>query len=196
MENLQNETTPSASSALKPGEFRTLIQEAVREFVSLEQAKSEPAVKAELEEERRRREQLERKMNDLIEENRRSRQMAEEADRNSAIRTELQRLGVQKVDLAWKAVKDEIVRSQDGQLVARTSQGDVSVKDYLNNFVQENPELLPARISGGSGAAQPTKTSTPTAGSFDLDKIRPGMSMDELERARQEIARVAMQLHR
>ena len=32
------------------------------------------------------------------------------------------------------------------------------------------------------------------ASSFDMDKIRPGMPKEELERARQEIARVAMQM--
>jgi len=50
----------------RTGDIRHLIQEAVREFVSLEQAKSEPAYKIELEEERRRREALERKMNELV----------------------------------------------------------------------------------------------------------------------------------
>ena len=53
-------------------------------------------------------------MNELVEENKRSRQQAEEAERGSAIRTELQRLGVAKVDLAFKAVKDDIVRTEDG----------------------------------------------------------------------------------
>ncbi len=33
----------------------------------------------------------------------------------------------------------------------------------------------------------------PAAGSIDLDKIRPGMSPEELERVRQEILRVASQ---
>lgn len=181
------------TEAPKSPDIRALIQEAIREFVSQETAKSEPAYKAELEEERRRRESLERRMNELVEENRRSRQLAEEADRNSAIRTELQRLGVQKVDLAYKAVKDDIQRAEDGRLVARTGQGELGIKEYLTHFVGENPELLPARIVGGSGA-----TGNPRPGSyssaFDLDKIRPGMPKEELERARQEIARVASQL--
>ena len=59
-----------------------------------------------MQEERKRREQLERRLNELVEENKRSRQMAEEAERSAAIRAELQRLGVAKVDLAFKAVQD------------------------------------------------------------------------------------------
>ena len=181
------------TEAPKTPDMRSLIQEAIREFVSQETAKSEPAYKAELEEERRRRETLERRMNELVEENRRSRQMAEEADRNSAIRVELQRLGVQKVDLAYKAVKDDIQRAEDGRLVAKTGQGELGIKEYLTHFVSENPELLPARIVGGSGATGNARPGSYSS-AFDLDKIRPGMPKEELERARQEIARVASQL--
>jgi len=185
-ENKQTETPKSP-------DIRALIQDAIREFVNQETAKSEPAYKAELEDERRRRESLERRMNELVEENRRSRLMAEEADRNSAIRTELQRLGVNKVDLAYKAVKDDIQRTDDGRLVARTGQGELGLKEYLTHFVSENPELLPARMVGGSGAAGNQRMSTYSS-AFDMDKIRPGMPKEELERARQEIARVAQQL--
>jgi len=185
-EHLNNE-------APKSPDIRALIQDAIREFVSQETAKSEPAYKAELEEERRRRESLERRMNELVEENRRSRSMAEEADRNASIRTELQRLGVSKVDLAYKAVKDDIQRTDDGRLVAKTDNGEQSIKEYLTHFVSENPELLPARMVGGSGASGNQRTGT-FSSSFDLDKIRPGMPKEELERARQEIARVALQM--
>lgn len=190
-ENKQDQTGPN-----KGVDFRNLIQEAVREFVNLEQSKSEPAYKAELEDERRRRETLERRMNELVEENRKSRQLAEEAERSSSIRSELQRLGVQKLDLAFRAVKDDILRTEDGRLVGRTRDGEVTVKDYLINFVNENPELLPARIPGGSGASTSSKApSSVPAGSFDIDKIRPGMPKEELERARLEISRIAQQIN-
>src|SRR5258708_38043116 len=186
------EETNKPEAANTP-DIRLLVQDAIREFVSQESAKSEPAYKAELEDERRRRETLERRMNELVEENRRSRLMAEEADRNSTIRSELQRLGVSKVDLAYKAVKDDIQRAEDGRLIARTGQGELGMKEFLAHFVNENPELLPARMVGGSGASGNHRMS-PIGGSFDLDKIRPGMAKEELERARQEIARVAQQL--
>jgi hypothetical protein len=105
----------------------------------------------------------------------------------------LQRLGVIKVDLAYKAVKDDIQRTDDGRLVARTGQGELGVKEYLTHFVSENPELLPARVAGGSGASGNQRASMYSS-AFDLDKIRPGMPKEELERARQEIARVASQM--
>ena len=149
-ENMNNE-------ASKTPDIRALIQDAIREFVNQETAKSEPAYKAELEEERRRRESLERRMNELVEENRRGRLMAEEADRNSSIRTELQRLGVSKVDLAYKAVKDDIQRTEDGRLIAKTAEGELGLKEYLTHFVSENPELLPARMVGRSSGFSLTK---------------------------------------
>jgi len=174
----------------------TLVRQAIDEFVRADQNKKEPAYKTELQEERRRREELEHRLNDLVDENKRSRQMAEEAERSSAIRAELQRLGVGKVELAYKAVKDDIARTEDGRLIGKTDGGDVGMKEYLANFVTSNPEFLPARISGGSGVAPSHKTSSSSSGGIDLEKIRPGMSAEDLERARQEIARIASQSFR
>ena len=171
----------------------TLVRQAIDEFVRADQNRKEPAYKTELQEERRRREELEHRFNDLVEENKRSRQMAEEAERSSAIRAELQRLGVGKVELAYKAVKDDIARTEDGRLIGKTDGGDVGIKEYLANFVTSNPEFLPARISGGSGVTPSQKTSSSSSGGIDLEKIRPGMSGEDLERARQEISRIASQ---
>ncbi|HUA18310.1 MAG TPA: hypothetical protein VMB25_06160 [Bryobacteraceae bacterium] len=173
-------------------DLRSLIRGVIEEFVQAEQVKAEPAYKTELLDERKRREELERRVNELVKENERSRELADEADRNSAIRGELQRLGVAKVDLAYRAVKDDIRRGEDGRLIARGGGGEVPLRDYLTQFVQENPELLPARITGGSGMGSGPKAASPTGG-LSLDKIRPGMSPEELEKVRQEISRVAGQ---
>jgi hypothetical protein len=174
-------------------DIQALVRQAIQEYANAEQAKSEPAHQAELLEERKRREQLERRLNELVEENKRSRQVAEEAERSSAVRAELQRLGVAKIDLAFKAVQDGVVRTQDGRLVARGDNGDVPVKDYLAAFVNENPEFLPARIPGGTGMT--TTFKAPVAGreTVELEQIRPGMSADEMQRVREEIVRVASQ---
>jgi hypothetical protein len=172
-------------------DIQNIIRQAIQEFTKQEQVRSEPAHKAELVEERKRREQLERRLNELVEENKRSRKQAEEAERGSAIRNELQRLGVAKVDVAFRATQDGIVRGEDGRLIARTDSGEVGYKEYLANFVNENPEFLPARISGGSGMSSTQKA--PSAEPVDLDKIRPGMSKEEMDRVRQEIVRVASQ---
>ncbi len=172
----------------------TIVQQAIDEYMKQDTVRREPAYKAELQEERRRREQLEKRLNEMAEENKRSRAMAEEAQRSSSIRSELQRLGVTKVDLAYKAVQDGILRSEDGRLVARSENGEQTAAEYLSRFVQENPEFLPARIAGGSGVTGAQKSSGPaTHGTIDLNSISPSMSKEELERVRQEILRVAQQ---
>ena len=173
----------------------SIVRQTIEEYSRRDQAKTEPAYKAELQDEIKRREQLERRLNELVEENKRTRQLAEETDRGSAIRTELQRLGVSKVDLAFKAVRDDIVRTEDGRLVARGDAGEVSVKEFLSGFVTANPEFLPARISGGSGVTT-HKAPPDGGGNVDIDKIKPGMSREEMERVRQEIIRVASQSQR
>jgi hypothetical protein len=178
-------------------ELKSVVREVIGEFLQLEKSKAEPAYKAELADERRKREQLERKLNDLVEENQRSRQRAEEAERGAAIRAELQKLGVTKIDLAFKAVKDEVVRNEQGLLVGRGAAGDADLKDYLQKFVQENPELLPARVSGGSGATLSQRgggqQQNASGSGIDIDRIKPGMDPEELDRVRREIARITAQ---
>jgi hypothetical protein len=71
--------------------------------------------------------------------------------------------------------------------------GDQPMNDFLAGFVEENPEFLPARIAGGTGMTGARKTAAAGAVSVDFDKIGPSMSKEELERARQEILRVASQ---
>jgi len=174
-------------------DIQAVIRQAIQEFTTNEQSKSEPAYKVELQDERKRREQLERRLNEVVEENKRSRMAAEEAERSSAIRAELQRLGVAKIDLAFKAVQDGIVRAEDGRLVAHGDSGDASMKEYLSSFVAENPEFLPARISGGTGMSGNVKAPGTGREAVDLERIRPGMSAEEMQRVREEIVRVASQ---
>jgi hypothetical protein len=174
-------------------DIQAIVRQAVQEFVNNEQAKTEPAHKAELQDERKRREQLERRLNELVEENKRSRKMAAEAERSSTVRAELQRLGVGKIDLAFRAVQDGIVRTEDGRLVARSEAGDTPLKEYLTAFVNENPEFLPARIAGGTGMTATLKAPAAGRETVDLERIRPGMSAEEMQRVREEIVRVASQ---
>ena len=178
--------------ASTPLDIRDVVRQTVEEFIRGEHQKAEPAYKAELQDERKRREGLEARLNQLVEENRKTRAQAEETDRSSQIRSELQRLGVAKIDLAFKAVRDDIVRTEDGRLQARGPENK-SLQDYLAGFVQENPELLPARIAGGSGAQTPSKGTPPTVSPIELNAIRPGMSKDELDQVRKEISRIASQ---
>lgn len=172
-------------------DIRGIIRDAIEEYARKEADKAEPAYKNELVEERKRREQLERRVNELVQENARSRQAAEEAERSASIRSELQKLGVTKVDLAFKAVRDDVRRAEDGRLVAESERGTVNLREYLSQFVNENPEFLPARNLGGSGVTAAPKGSPAHSATVDLDGIKPGMSPEELDRVRQEIARIA-----
>lgn len=174
-------------------DIQAIVRQAVQEFVSNEQAKNEPAYKTELQEERRKREALERRLNEMAEQNRRSQKMAEEAERGAAVRAELQRLGVAKIDLAFKAVQDGIQRGPDGRFVARGESGEVPIKEYLTAFVNENPEFLPARIAGGTGMTSTLKTPQTGGEGISIERIRPGMNAEEMQRVREEIVRVASQ---
>jgi len=190
---MESEVKPALAGAMEqPNDVRRIIREAIEEFARKESSKAEPAYRNELAEERKRREQLEKRVNELVQENARSRQAAEEAERSATIRAELQRLGVVKVDLAYRAVKDDIQRAEDGRLTGTTERGAVGLRDYLTQFVHENPEFLPARNLGGSGLTG-TQRTQPAAAPVELDKIKPGMSQEEIERVRQEIARIASQ---
>jgi hypothetical protein len=174
-------------------DVQAIVRQAVQEYVSNEHAKTEPAYKVELQEERKRREQLERRLNEVVEENKRSRKAADEAERGSAVRAELQRLGVAKIDLAFRAVQDGIIRAEDGRLVAKNENGEYPLKEYLASFVNENPEFLPARIAGGTGMTATHKVPASASETVTLDRIRPGMSKEEMQRVREEIVRVTSQ---
>jgi hypothetical protein len=188
-----SEDITSENQPVSGQDVKDIVRQAIQEFVQSEQRKAEPAYKAELQDERRRRESLESRLNLLVEENKKARAMAEETDRNSQIRSELQRLGIAKVDLAFRAVKDDITRSEDGRLLSKGPEPK-TLQDYLSNFVQQNPELLPARISGGSGAKTPVRSGSHEATSgIVLESIKPGMKKEDLEAVRAEISRIAQQ---
>lgn len=174
-------------------DIQAIVKQALQEFVTHEQAKNEPAYKAELQDERRRREQLERRLNEVVEESRRNQAVAEEAERSSAIRSELQRLGVSKIDLAYKAVQDGVARGADGRFIARGEAGEMAMKEYLAAFVHDNPEFLPARIAGGAGVTSAPKAPGTGSEAISIERIRPGMNADEMQRIREEIVRVASQ---
>ena len=153
-------------------------------------ADTDPGLREKLIEERRRREGLERRVQELTDENHRSRQQSEQTDRFSRIQGTLQELGVKKVQLAFRLVKDEVFRGEDGDLYTDASGERMHYRDYLRRFVSENPEFLPPRIAGGSGARDSDRGELSSAG-FDLDRIRPGMSKEELAQAWKEVARLA-----
>ena len=167
-----------------------IVKKAISEFRRHTSEEEDAVLKGKLREERRRREELERRLNEMRQENRRTRQQAEESERNLQIRDALREFGVQKTDLAFRLVKDEIFRTEEGDLYADSEGERIPYREYLKRFVSENPEFLPPRITGGSGATGvPRREFSPSG--FDLERIRPGMSAEELAQAWKEVARLA-----
>ena len=60
-------------------DVKNVVRHVIEEFMRAEQSKAEPAYKAELIEERKRRETLEGRLNQLVEENRQARATAEQS---------------------------------------------------------------------------------------------------------------------
>jgi len=118
----------------KASDVQAIVRQAIQEFVTNEQSKNEPAYKAELQEERKRREQLERRLNELVAENKHSRQIAAEAERSSAVRAELQRLGVAKIDPGVQGGAGRNRANEDGRLVVRGDAGETPLKEQPGGF--------------------------------------------------------------
>lgn len=172
-------------------DLKRIIEEAIQKAYAQRDPET-AGLRSELLQERRKREQIEKRLNELVEENRSSKQLAEQTERHAAIKAELQQLGVVKVGLAFRAIRDDIIRGDDGRLYGRHDDGSSTpLHDYLAQWVAANAEFQPPRIAGGAGAA-PSRGSA-ADGHFELERIRPGMSAEEMERARAEVARVAGQ---
>ena len=91
--------------------MQQVVLEAIKQFAQAEQSRQEPVLKAELTEERKRREHLEGRVNQLVEENKRARAQADQAERESVVRAELQRLGVAK---PFGLLPDSTIESPSG----------------------------------------------------------------------------------
>lgn len=188
-----SEENVSGTEATAMPDLKLLVRSILEEVSVAQTQKAEPAYKAELDEEKRRRESLEKRFNELMEENRRKSALAESLERETAVKTELQKHGVTKVELAYRALKDDVLREKDGSLYVRSSEGALPVKEFIPKFLDENPELLPARNFGGSGAGSSPRSQQSAPG-IDIDSIRPGMSREDLAKVRLEIARLAKEL--
>ena len=177
-------------------DIHAIVRQAIQEFVSAEQSKSEPAYKTELLEVRPRRQQLERRLNEVVEEEQARPPAGAEEVGGAAPRPSAPSCS------AW-AFKKWIWHSRQFRIPssapmtevssARGEHGEVSAKDYLSSFVKENPEFLPARIAGGTGITATLKSPATGGEPITLDRIRPGMSAEEMQRVREEIVRVASQ---
>lgn len=110
-------------------------------------------------------------------------------EQNAILRTELGKLGVaaERVDAAMRIFGPDVKRAQDGSLVGGADE--VPLAEWLGETMKGHQYLLPPKDVGGAGT-RPGGVHASTK-PVDIDSIRPGMSADDLARARAEIARVA-----
>ena len=119
-----------------------------QEYMRQHTARPEPAYKTELQEERRRREQLEKRLNEMGGEQESAGEAAN--SERGAIRAELQRLGV--VKSIWLTGRcRRIVRTEDGRLLRARRYGKPMKRIPNGICTARILEFLPARISGGTG---------------------------------------------
>jgi septal ring factor EnvC (AmiA/AmiB activator) len=101
---MENDELSESSASMRETAARieSGIQQAVDSYLRNGSEQDMNSLEKKLTEERQRREQLERRLGELKEENHRTRQKAEQAERFGQVRDELQQLGVQKVQLAFR----------------------------------------------------------------------------------------------
>jgi len=110
-------------------DIQGIVRTAVREFLADLRFQVEPAYKAELQEERR------------------PEHLAEKAEISSAVRVELQRLGVVKAGVLSRGIEADVQRTEDGALVVVEEPGKVTpIRVYLRQFVEQNPEFLQKNV--------------------------------------------------
>ena len=184
----------AAAAAERPGNgVRSVLEELVREMLpslaskimrpgpevpQLDEAGVERIV-AELESTRRELEQL------------RSEKLSQ--DREIFLREQIRSLGVRNVDLAYRAVREDVHKDQDGSWIAEVGGATVPATQFLKQFIARNPDLIPARMILGSGAPSRTEEADHEC---DLDQIRPGMDPASMRRAREAVVRIIAQTKR
>ncbi len=80
----------------------------------------------------------------------------------------------------------DVVRDEDGNLVAKTDKGNITVPEFIQQQAETVPGFLAAQGRGGSGASQggvikPAKT-------VHIEDIKPGMPQDQKAAAWQQVA--------
>ncbi len=153
---------------------------------------AEKRLLAQLQREQRERAKLARRMEKLEAHALAKEKQAEERERQAAIRSELAGLSVTKTDAAFKIIRDDIYRGEDGKLYAKNAEGDeVPLKEYVAGWLKGFPEFQPPRTAGGTGATGGSRQDSSAAGTVTLEDIRPGMKPEEKQRVYRRIAELA-----
>ncbi len=174
-------------------DVQTIVQQAIDEYMRQDSARREPAYKTELQEERRRREQLEKRMNETGA--RRTSAAARWRRRPSG----RQQFGRSCRSWGWRKSTWLIRRCRTGSSARKTDAWWRAATTATCQRISVGICTGESGVSAGEdcwrnrddGNAE-SRTAANTGG-IDLDKISPSMSKEDLERVRQEILRVASQ---
>lgn len=99
-----------------------------------------------------------------------------EEKRVSAVSAALTEVGVQKVALALRALLPDVKRGEDGAYYTGPDDNPTPLKESISQFVKDNPEFIPARGQGGSGAGAGGKR--PAGGVVRKDDLMEETNMD------------------
>jgi hypothetical protein len=163
--------------------------ELIREEIALALARLKPSVAIQHNEAEEAAESLEALKQALAASRQEAAELKAEASRlrkDKYLRQTLSALGVENLDLAVKAVHEDIVENGDRQWVTTPASGAVPAQQYLAEFLKKNRELLPARRLQGAGMPASRMES---GGGVDLEEIRPGMDPATLRKVRDAIGR-------
>lgn len=183
---MSEETDRAAAIETEPSQ-RSPAEASAREEAAVAGEDREAEFARLLAEERRQREAAEAALDALRLEMKAAEERHQSEGWEGSVRAELKRLGVAKVELAFRAVESGLRRAPGADAASGAE-----LQEQLKRFVADNPEFLPPRIRGGSGSSAAFRTEERRLG-VDLDKIRPGMAPELMEQARREIARIAAQ---
>jgi hypothetical protein len=115
-------------------DIKQIIRDTVRETLAQAEA---PEYMAALRDETRRRESLERRVNELVAELRCARESAKKSELASVVRAELARVGVGDTALWAPAIIEQLERDEAGHIVSKAGQG---LRAFVDEFVGEHTQ--------------------------------------------------------
>jgi len=158
-----------------------------------EETKVNPALPAEVNTELQKRDREYKKLmetvNSLTTERDQANQARLESERQSTVKdamSGIQWRDQQAQNAFYKMVIGDVIRDEEGNLVAKTDKGNITVPEYITQQAETVPGLLAAQGRGGSGASQggvikPSK-------SIQLEDIKHGMTPEQKAAAWQQAA--------
>ena len=116
-------------------DIQAIVRQAIREFIAMENTPTEPGWKAELREEIMHREQLERRVNELVTANRETMRARAADQLRSAVACELRWHGVEDVGLYGPAIEREVITAGARNLVLERRERNAAIAQTWKDFL-------------------------------------------------------------